>query len=295
MEDRHVNQDRTFAERTEHYAGASAKAVLQPIQWFEGAFSARYDRLRGDNGLSWGLNVKFHPASWLELWGDQSRSYRFPTMQELFWTDSTLLHADDLTKETHSLSQGGLRVRSGSIDLGLTVFKKRIEHPITLLQWTSQDLRGFSFVSGPVLDYAGATADVRLRAWNLELAGNVTFTDTKNGGNAPIVPRIASTSELSYRNQFFGDELDLKVAFRLRAVTHHRGLQFVSSLGMFATQSFAEMPAFTSVDFYFVAKIGDVYLTFEWENPLNVNTMVIPYYPLMDRNIKLGVNWVFTD
>lgn len=296
LEERHVNQVRNFAERTEHSAGASAKTALRPIQWIEGAFSARYDRLRGDNGLSWGLNLKSHPISWLELWGDQSRSYRFPTMQELFWTDSTLLHANDLTKETHSLSQGGLRVRSGSIDLGLTVFKRRIEHAITLQQWTSQHLKGFSFVSGPVVDYMGGTIDLRLRAWNLELAGNLTFTDTKDGGSvAPIIPRVTSVSELSYRDQFFGNELDLKTAFRLRAVSHHQGLQFVSSLGMFAGQGFTEMPGFTSLDFYCVAKIGNAYLTFEWENPLNVNAMVIPYYPLMDRNIKLGVNWVFTD
>jgi hypothetical protein len=112
---------------------------------------------------------------------------------------------------------------------------------------------------------------------------------------APIIPRVTSVSELSYRDQFFGNELDLKTAFRLRAVSHHQGLQFVSSLGMFAGQGFTEMPGFTSLDFYCVAKIGNAYLTFEWENPLNVNAMVIPYYPLMDRNIKLGVNWVFTD
>ena len=296
LEERHVNHGRTMAERTEHYSGISARTALQPSEWIEGAFSARYDRLRGDHGLSWGVNLKSHLTSWLELWGDQSKSYRFPTMQELYWTDSTLLHAGDLTKETHSLLQAGLRVRSGSIDVGLTTFTKRIEHAITLQPWTSQFLRGFSFVSAPVIDYTGAMADIRLRVWNLELAGNLTFTDTKDGGSAgPIVPRITSVSELSYRDQLVGGELDLKAAFRLKAVTHHRGLQFVSSLGQFAGSDLSEMPGFTSIDFYFVAKIGDAYLTFEWENPLNVNTMIIPYYPLLDRNIKLGVNWIFTD
>ncbi len=296
MEERHVTQSRNLTNRTEHYVGASAKTALRPIPWIDGAFSARYDKLRGDNGLSWGLSLKAKPTPWLELWGDQSRSYRFATMQELFWIDSTLLHADNLTNETHSLVQAGVRMRWGSIDLGLTAFKKRIEHAITLQPWTSQYLNGFSFVGAPVVDYTGATVDARLRVWNLELSGNLTFTDTKDGGSAaPIIPRITSISELSYRDQFFGGGLDLKASFRLKTVSHHRGLQFVSSLGMFARQGFAEMPGFTSLDFYFVAKIGDAYLTFEWENPLNVNIMVIPYYPLMNRNIKLGVNWIFTD
>ncbi len=296
LERRHVNQERTIAERTENYVGVSAKTALQPSEWLGGEFSARYDRLRGDHGLSWGVHLKSHPSSWLELWGDQSGSYRFPTMQELFWIDSTLLHAGDLTKETHLLLQAGLRMRSGAVDLDLTAFRKRIEHAITLQPWTSQFLKGFSFVSAPAIEYTGATADMRLRVWNLELAGNLTFTDTKDGGStAPIVPRVTSVSELSYRDQFVGGELDLKGAIRLKAVSHHRGLQFVSRLGMFAEQSESEMPAFTSLDLYLVGKIGDAYVTFEFEDPLNVSMMVIPFYPLMDRNIKLGVNWVFTD
>ncbi len=294
MEQRHVDQERTMAERTEHFTGVRAKTSLRPSQLIEGQFSARYDKLRGDNGLSWGLNLKSHPVSWLELWGDQSRSYRFPTMQELFWIDSTLLHADDLTKETHSLLQAGLRVRSGSVEVGLTAFRKRIEHAITLQPWTSEFLKGFSFESSPVIEYTGATADIRLRVWHLELAGNLTFTDTKDGGSAaPIIPRVASVSELSYRDQFGGGQLDLKAAFRLKAVSHHQGLQFVSSLGQFAGGNLSEMPGFTSLDFYLVAKLGDAYVTFEFENPVGVNTMVIPFYPLMDRNIKVGVNWVF--
>lgn len=296
LERRHVNQERTIDERSETYAGASAKTTLQPSQWLGGEFSARYDKLRGDHGLSWGVHLKSHPSEWLEVWGDQSRSNRFPTMQELFWIDSTLLRADDLTKETHSLLQAGLRIRSASVDVNLSAFRKRIEHAITLQPWTSHSLNGFSFVSAPDIEYTGATADIRVRVWNLELAGNLTFTETKDAGSvAPIIPRIISVSELSYRDQFVGGQLDLKVAFRLKTVTHHRGLQFVSSLGQFAGSDLSEMSGFTSPDFYFVARLGDAYVTFEWENPVDVNSMMIPFYPLMNRNIKLGVNWVFTD
>lgn len=52
---------------------------------------------------------------------------------------------------------------------------------------------------------------------------------------------------------------------------------------------------FASVDFYTVARIGDAHVLFVWENPFNVNTMMVPYYPLLDRNVKIGVNWVFID
>jgi hypothetical protein len=142
----------------------------------------------------------------------------------------------------------------------------------------------------------GGTAELRLRIWNLELAGNLTFTDTKEQGDLRrIIPRITSVSELSFRDQLVGGELDLKAAIRLKAVSHHDGLQFNPQLLAYSQQNLSEMPGFTTVDAYCVARLGDAYLTFVWENPLNVNTMVVPFYPLMGRNIKLGVNWVFTD
>ena len=215
----------------------------------------------------------------------------------MFWTDSALTRSTSLTKETHSLLQVGLRLQTGWLDFDLGAFKRKVENAIVIRPWTQQDGRkGLSITSTPVLDYLGGTADLRLRIWNLEIAGNLTFTDTKEQGNLRrIIPRITSVSELSFRDQFAGGGLDLKAAIRLKAVSHHDGLQFNPQLLAYSRQYLSEMPGFTAVDFYSVARLGDAYLTFVWENPFNVNTMVVPYYPLMSRNIKLGVNWVFTD
>jgi hypothetical protein len=94
---------------------------------------------------------------------------------------------------------------------------------------------------------------------------------------------------------FFNGELDLKAAVRWKAVTKQLGQQFIPRMLIAAQQSNLMMPAFTRLDLYAVAKIGDAYLTLTLENPLNTNMMVLPYYPLMKRNFKLGVNWEFTD
>ncbi|TSA20282.1 hypothetical protein D4R75_07770 [bacterium] len=296
-ESRHVNHGHYLAARSDNYAAASAKATLQAENWLKGAFSTRLEKLRGDNSLSWGVNLESHVNPWLVIWGDQSKSYRFPTIQELFWTDSALTRSTPLTKETHSLLQVGIRFRSASLDFDLRAFKRRVENAIAIRPWTQQDGRkGLSIFSTPVVDYIGGTAGLRLSVWNLEIAGNLTFTDTKEQGDVRrIIPRITSVSELSFRDQFAGGELDLKAAIRLKAVSHHDGLQFIPQLLAYSQQDLSEMPGFTTVDVYCVARLGDAYLTFVWENPLNVNTMVVPFYPLMGRNIKLGVNWVFAD
>ena len=104
-----------------------------------------------------------------------------------------------------------------------------------------------------------------------------------------------SLSELSYRDVFGDHVVDLKVAVRLRAVSHHYGLRFIPQQLSFTQQNSTLTPGFSAVDCYIVAKLGDAHVTFVWENPFNVNSMFVPYYPLLGRNIKLGVNWVFTD
>ncbi|HTY37091.1 MAG TPA: TonB-dependent receptor [Bacteroidota bacterium] len=296
FESRHVGQDHYLENRTEHYASGNTTVRLNAGTSVMGAFTGRYESLRGQGGLSWGVHLSFTPSSWLEVSGDDSRSYRFPTMQELFWKDSLLVRGNNLTKELHSLQEVSIRIKSSVADVGLTAFHKNVDNPIVLMPWTSIGSNGMAFLRGSALEYSGGIADVRLHASVFELAGSLTFTNSSaSGGNPPDVPKIISFSELAYRNQFASGELDLKGAVRLKAVTHHRGLQFIPRLGLFGEQTDSEMPAFTTLDFYTVARIGDAYLTFEWENPLNVNTMVIPFYPLMDRNIKLGVNWFFTD
>lgn len=299
IEKRHVGKDQYLDERSENYASVNAAIALNLSELVQGRFASRYEMLRGDNALSWGLHLESHITPWLIVWGDQSRSYRFPTIQELFWTDSTVTRFGSIGKESHDLLQIGVKATGRTLDASLAFFRKRIENEIVFLPRTAQDLAypvfTVSSISNPE-DYAGLTGDVRFRVWQFELAGNVTFTNTQGTGtNATIIPKFTSFGELAYRNQFNGDELDLKAAVRLQVVSHNRGLAFIPGLGVFGGQGYAEMPAFTKLDFYLVARLGDAYLTLEWENPLNVNAMTIPYYPLLDRNIKLGVNWVFSD
>ena len=89
--------------------------------------------------------------------------------------------------------------------------------------------------------------------------------------------------------------LDLKVAVRARFASQHHGSAFVPRLGTFAYQSTTEVPGLSSLDGYAVGKFGDALITFVWENPLNTRGMLVPYYPTLGRNIKLGISWLFVD
>ncbi len=307
-ERRIIGQSHFLEARTENYTTATAKATIHPVAWITGEFTTRFERLRNDNSLSWGGKLHCDINEWLTIWGDYSRTYRLPTIQELFWTDTTITRARPLTREAHTLTEIGIDLKAGAVNLAISAFRRRVEDAIEFIQIGQlNEPASILITSIPTVDVAGSAIDIRLPVWRIELAGNLTYTDYRQEGNAfQILPRFASLSELSYRDQFVDGKLDLKAAIRLKAVSHHLGLQFVPQLQTYAqyypqfttTQSqptAPQMPGFSSLDFYIAAKIGDATVTVVWENPLNVNAMAVPLYPLMSRNIKLGVNWVFTD
>jgi hypothetical protein len=148
----------------------------------------------------------------------------------------------------------------------------------------------------PQVNIQGFAAGLSLQFWHLALTGNLTYIDYQQSENATQpFPRFASYSELSYRDTFGDTVVDLKVAVRLKAVSHHNGLQFIPLQLSYAQQNSTLTPGFASLDLYAVARIGDAHVMLIWENPFNVNTMMVPYYPMLGRNVKLGVNWVFSD
>jgi hypothetical protein len=148
----------------------------------------------------------------------------------------------------------------------------------------------------PQVDIQGIAAGLSIQFWRLALTGTLTYTDYRQSENSTQpYPRFVSYSELSYRDTFGDTAIDLKAAVRLKAISHHNGLQFIPSQQSYIQQNTTLTPGFASIDFYVVARIGDAHVMLVWENPFNVNTMMVPYYPLLGRNVKLGVNWVFTD
>jgi len=148
----------------------------------------------------------------------------------------------------------------------------------------------------PHVDIQGVAADLSIQLWRLTLSGNLTYTDYRQqGSSTQPFPRFSSFSELSYRDVFGDHVVDLKVAVRLKAISRHDGIQFIPQQLSYTQQNSILTPGFSTIDFYTVAKIGDAHVTFVWENPFSVNAMTVPYYPLLGRNIKLGVNWIFSD
>ena len=298
FERRRVEQSRTVGQRSESYLALRGKAELHFGDLITTELSTRGERLRNENSFSLGLRFGRRFGEGFRVFADYARSYRLPTIMEMYWADSTLTRSSPVGRELHTLRGIGLQMEVGStLDWSIVLSDRTISDAIV---FTSVPPPGaFSHVQISTLsDISVTTLSTKfiLRAWDFELNSVLNYTDYKEGQNSVLVlPRFWLQGELSYRTLLLNGVLDGKLALRVKMASKQRGLRFVPPLSLFARQTDMQLSSFSTIDLFTVIKLGNAYLTLVWENPVNVNYTLAAFYPMPSRNIKLGVNWVFVD
>ncbi|MBS4027090.1 MAG: TonB-dependent receptor plug domain-containing protein [Ignavibacteriales bacterium] len=94
-----------------------------------------------------------------------------------------------------------------------------------------------------------------------------------------IVPPVFGSSSVFYNSLFFGDHLPMKLGIQGNYFSFNKIFETRSLIG--------------SYNFLFFANLGDAVVHFTIENILNTKYYVVPFYPMPDRNLRLGVTWEF--
>jgi outer membrane cobalamin receptor len=210
----------------ETYSSAKGRAILRPFEWLAAEGSARFENLRSDKALSWSMRLTAEVTDWLSVSGGLSRSFRYLSVQELHWADSSFVRVGLFGKETHFLSELGFRIQTAPLSVSLRGFKRRIDDAIVITQVATLGAPlSLVIISSPQIDIQGIAADFSIQVWRLTLAGNFTYTDYREQKRSTQpFPRFTSFSEFSYSDFFGNHVVDLKVAVRLRAISRHYGL-----------------------------------------------------------------------
>ena len=298
VERRAVEQSRTVGERSESYVALRGRTELHFGDLIATELSARAERSGKEGSISLGLRLSRRFGDWLSFFADFSRTYRSPTMLELYWADSTVIRAGPIVKELHTLRGIGMRVQLGTtLDWSLSAFDRDISDAILFTPMASTGVfPQIRITNVPEISSAGVASSLSFQAWNFEFSNAFTYTSYSEGDVSKLViPKFFVQSELAYRNVFLNGALDAKLALRVKLASKENGLQFVPPLLVYAAQEDMQLGAFFASDLYGIVKLGDAFLTLVWENPFDVNYALSPVYPMPSRNIKLGVNWVFTD
>lgn len=129
----------------------------------------------------------------------------------------------------------------------------------------------------------GLGLNLKFKYWKLLLESNSSYSfsvDDKLFG----VPDFQTQTGLYYTSKLFDDNLDLKTGF----VFHYTGANNVFT----NEQGVTEVPSSYKLDFTLAGEIQNIAIVyFLWQNLLDNDYYITPYYPMPTRNIRFGVAW----
>jgi hypothetical protein len=182
-------------------------------------------------------------------------------------------------KITANIVEGGLEYRDARLALNAKIVYRR------------EDSKN---------DLFGAGVSLAVKYWKLVFENNSSYNDkqaaintnfTNYSGPAyfmgeDILPKFQIVTGVYYKDILFETNLDLKAGINTR-FTNYRQYPGVNYFGLFTQNTFV-------VNFEVQGEIQKTaILYFSWENLLNTKYMIVPFYPMPQRNIRFGVAWKF--
>lgn len=294
--------------RREKRLSASARDEVRMFSPFVISAFGRVDRYRGKTLTGLGADAQIPLGRSLTFFGGVSTSDRTPTLQELYWSgDSTGTPTPRpwLLNEEHRLVEVGLRLMlSGAVQGELTLQQRNVKNPIIV------DTVGVP--GGITPNYALLFSKPRAREetfnqLNISLRisygafvaeGKATYLRQPESfhGDQPLtpLPELSLDGSFYFRGKPFDGNLELKSGLRGRFISKQTGMAPLGESGIFIPYTILRSfgPS-SSGDFFLIARLGDAYVHFIWENLAGNNYMLTPFYPMYDRNVRFGVSWEF--
>ena len=156
----------------------------------------------------------------------------------------------------------------------------------------------------------GINVNFDLKIWKILFSSNSSFYFSDSDIDELGIPKITSNGGIYYIDTLFNSDLHLKTGINYWSVGGRNNLliDFEKSISTpYVTtiapniRSYPHIPTDTyspsfQLDFFLAGEIREraiVYFTFE--NLLNAQYFIVPYYPMHERSIRFGVAWEFLD
>ncbi len=248
--------------------------------------------------ISYGGDVALSPVSWIKLFGGYSTSYRFPTVQELYWQDTIVSGQSSFVPEEHRLFEGGIRLTDHDETLVELKYFRRVINDVILITPTAKanPFPTLGFIQRNQLTMQGINGTAQVHFGKFYGEGNVQFIEFANSvGKQSVLPKWCAIGGIYYWNKLFNDNLNLKVGFRGRIFTAYTGNEYNPQAWMYVPSLQPQVNQAGVGDFVLLAHISDAYVHFIWENLLNLPYAITPFYPMTERSVRFGVSWEFTN
>jgi hypothetical protein len=293
----HLDSTEVLSERDIPYQRLSVGMAVTLVDWLTPRIAIARVEEDADDALETAGSVTLAPTAGLRATLGTMRRPIYPTPQERFWTDSTVLRPAALRRGEERLVTAEVSWSMDStVELRATGFRREQEDVViarparTAYGTPSIALTNWS----PT--WTGVTASARLAFYGFDLSGSFTWVSVEVADTLrQILPQWWGSAELAYQGRLFDDQLGLRSGVRTRFSDRLRGLSPDPPTGLDVANTTLQIGRAATVDVYGTMEIGQAFVTLSWENLTNAATLRTAVYPMPDRQFKLGVRWVFLD
>ncbi len=272
---------------------------FSPREGLRAALYGRFDHYQNQEHFSFGGDALIGLDERFGIFGGVSQSYRFPTLQELDASSLLIESLTDATAERHRLMEAGIR---STLDQGYLLearaFHRTIDDPIVLVaQSTSGGSPRYAFSRAGSLTLRGFDGRVSLRLGSFSIEGAAQYVGSP-GIDAidSDFPSWSGSGGVYFWDFLAGGHLNLKLGVRGSFFSSFRGRGYSEQeeVDIPATDPMT-IDAAGTADLVLIARLGNAYVHFLWENLSDRQYVMRIFYPMPDRSIHFGISWDFLD
>ena len=297
-DERKVLESRMVGPRDEAETDLSGRLAINAVDFFVPTFSGRFASTRGTSAVSSGGEISVRPLPSISINAGLSSTIRFPTIQEMYWTDSTVMRPSPISNERHDVLFAGMQFNADSMfTCNVSAFQRKIADAIVFAPTTT----AYGTPAAVVLNVAtvriqGVSASAALSLGPFTLSESCTYLDYREADTTKsLFPKIQTTTELRYHNILLSNALEMNVGLRVRFVDRERGMMYLPQEFIYTENMQSELGGFTTFDLYGTFTLGSVYVTLSWQNISDADYLLTAVYPMPGRLVRLGINWLFLD
>jgi hypothetical protein len=269
---------------------------------------ARLDNMYGRSAFSAGMGADIRFGEALALWSGVSYSPRIYSLTEQWYRENgAATLPTDAPLEDLRTAELGARVFLSWLHADVRVFQRKSESRLAFFTTPMiGTLPGrYSFTvkeAGESENLSGISADLRVRIWRIFLDQQGTLLQTDRNQQylrTLLAPERSYKAELFYRGSLIEGTLDLRIGGAFSYNSAYLPLSYHPVTGLFANAAPDNAWTYTDmwrVDAFVFATIKDrATIHVVLHNAFDAQYISAQFYPMFNRALRLGVDWVFFD
>jgi len=294
--DNHITVSDKTGKLNEKEIGTFFRSIFDPIPQLKANIMIRSDWLRSANYTSYGADLTFSPAGIISVTGGGVHTYRHPTLQELFWQDTTITRPAFLVPEVHDMLFAEVNL-SPFPSLHLTVggLYRFTDDPIIYEQGEiSRTFPDIIIRQGKELKTITGYSHIQYSLGKFTLKSHINiYQIEEDGERRKYLPHIDANTALQFRSLLFEGALDLQIKLEALYIGEQFGVDFDPETYFSTRQSFARIGPSGLLNGSIIGKIGSAYVHITYRNITGTEYMKTPYYPMYSSYLRFGITWEF--